>query len=277
MQLKNIANLESIRLIAVASQVFGYESTLETLRQEAQCRRTTAETREEIDYLISVQSSEIANNAMVINIVDNLIDKLEGDKFECPRGFMTLEGMSSNYTEPAKRYLSALMVITLQVAAGSFIVYSPFRDLPAIELTIQALALVVLVGLASVIAAWGSSLALPKNEKTVFAFVGYMYAFVYGLVLYKCDLQTFYFSPDLYGFHWVIVWATIAPTLMPILGLAIPDSMIPQTRGQEAKHFEEYEGAKFDLLHNPQPGSYQERINQGIVHIQEDIRIHPND
>lgn len=217
MNAANIVQTEINRVLAAATVVFGHKASLETLSDKARTLNATLETREEIDYLITaVSAPHSANLGMVVNIADNLVDKMEMNRFGVVLGFGWLEGLAANLTESAKKLVGWSVSVALTVLASLIVFNVGLSKVPAMEFWTYALSLVVMIGTAAVTAAWACTVDFDNRGKKAGVMLGYAYAVFYAYILYRCDLNGFNFNYPIFGNSWMIVWATIAPIVAPI-------------------------------------------------------------
>lgn len=256
----DIAKTEALRVLAVASQYVGYECTLEELASEANSQKASAETREEISYLIAATKGRDYDQAMVINISDNLIRKFENQAFAGAVGFGLLEKAFGGYSQSGKFIIGSALVLILQVGTGIFLAGSDFRALDQIELILQGLAMWLMVGSAGILLAWVRTLNASKSGKTISALIGYAFFVLYGYVLVSADLGAFDFDLTFTGAHWLIVFSTFVPILMPISLLAFNVANQPVgSINNKSAAYEPLQENSIDLV--------QQRVNSGFIQL----------
>lgn len=214
----NAILIEVARVLSAATVVFGYDVSLHDLNGEARRRNATLETREEIQYLLAaIDEASQADLVMVVNICDNLADKLEQNCFSVVTGFGWLEDLSKSLTEPAKKLIGWTVAVVCAGIASMIVFTVPLSKLPVPEFWTFALGLFVMVGTASVTGAWAASINNSNQVKRIAVWLGYGFAVAYGYVLYRCDLAGFNFNNPVFGNKWLIVWMTVSPVAVPLL------------------------------------------------------------
>lgn len=216
----NVIKLEVGRVLSAASTVFGYEASLADLGREASRRNAGKESREEIEYLAAaIANPDLADLGVVVNISDNLCEKLEFNRFSKVLGFSWIEDLAGDFTEPSKKLIGWTMATLCTFVAGGIVFNVGFSKLPMIEFFVFAASLALLVGTASIAAAWASSIDFTNGQKKWAVLLGYGYASAYVYALYRCGLRGFNFDYPVFGGEWLIVWMAIAPVAFPLLML----------------------------------------------------------